>query len=448
MNRRQSIRALAALLLLSFVAFPADAYDTGNLGQADIRVPDGSAAAAIFLFSDMDGWNWQERRLAYALRDQGAAVIGVDLPSYLARIEADEGDCAYLVWDMETLSHAVQRATGGAAYHSPIVAGVGEGAALALAIVGQTPAATIGRTVAAAPSADVPLRKPLCGAAPTATSPTGAAYRLPDSLPGAVEVLPAESPVQAWNALGRRLARLVARAAYEDDDAPPVVELSARPAFDTLAIVYSGDGGWRDLDKSIAEYLQAHGVPVVGVDSLRYFWTKKPPKDAAADLAGLIETYTGDWKVKRVMLVGYSFGADVLPAMINLLPRADHARIVQISLLGLGAATDFEISVGGWVGTDDDEGVKTVPELRRIDPRLIQCLYGEDDGDAACPRLEPLGAEVIKTSGSHHFDGDYDALAEKILDGLKRRSGNQGQIGFSPSGRRASATFSVNDTRQ
>lgn len=436
------IRKLVAALFFC-MAFPAMAYETGNLGDADIRVPDGPAAAAVFLFSDMDGWTWQERRLAYALREQGAAVIGIDLPSYLARLDADKGECAYLVWDMETLSHAVQRDTGGAAYHSPIVAGVGEGGALALAIVGQTPAATIGRTVAADPTAEVPLRKPLCNIQPTVTSAAGATYGLPDKPAGAVEavftpgysvlgqahvaslgggVTVSEARGTAWQALEDRLLKLVAHAADEDDDAPPVIELPAKPAFDTLAIVYSGDGGWRDLDKSIAEYLQRRGVPVVGVDALRYFWTKKAPKDAAADLADLIGSYTSEWKVKRVMLIGYSFGADVLPAMVNLLPQADRERIAQISLLGLGTATDFEISVGDWVGADDDAGVQTIPELRRIDPRLIQCIYGEEDDDAACPKLEPMGAEVIKTTGSHHFDGDYDALAEKILEGLKRRS--------------------------
>jgi type IV secretory pathway VirJ component len=418
------IRALVLAALAWCAAFPAAAFETGNLGQADIRLPDGPAAATVFLFSDMDGWSWQERRLAFALREQGAAVIGIDLPSYLKRLEADGGDCAYLVWDMETLSHTVQRASGGGAYHSPIVAGVGAGGALALAIVGQTPAATIGRTVAAAPSAEVPLRKTLCDTAPIAKTAAGASYRLPDSLPGAVELVPVREPGSAWPALQRALLRLVAHAADEDDDAPPVVELPAKAAFDTVAIVYSGDGGWRDLDKTIAEYLQQRGVPVVGVDSLRYFWAKKTPKDAADDLADLIETYTGEWKAKRVALVGYSFGADVLPAMINLLPQADRGRIAQISLLGLTTGTDFEISVGGWVGADDDESVPTLPELQRIDMTLVQCLYGEDDEDAACPKLEPMGAEVIRTTGSHHFDGDYDALAERILDGLKRRSGN------------------------
>ncbi|TPK10203.1 hypothetical protein FJ543_21975 [Mesorhizobium sp. B2-5-7] len=46
-----------------------------------------------------------------------------------------------------------------------------------------------------------------------------------------------------------------------------------------MAIVLSGDGGWHDLDKTIAEELQSRGVSVVGRDSVRYFWKKKARTD-------------------------------------------------------------------------------------------------------------------------------------------------------------------------
>ena len=49
-----------------------------------------------------------------------------------------------------------------------------------------------------------------------------------------------------------------------------------------MAVIYSGDGGWRDIDKDIAGALQEKGIPVVGVDSLRYFWSEKTPDQVAA----------------------------------------------------------------------------------------------------------------------------------------------------------------------
>ncbi|MEE9877952.1 MAG: hypothetical protein PBU97_16320 [Stenotrophomonas maltophilia] len=44
----------------------------------------------------------------------------------------------------------------------------------------------------------------------------------------------------------------------------------------------SGDGGWAGLDKDVASSLNEHGVAVVGIDSLRYFWSERTPKGFAS----------------------------------------------------------------------------------------------------------------------------------------------------------------------
>jgi type IV secretory pathway VirJ component len=55
---------------------------------------------------------------------------------------------------------------------------------------------------------------------------------------------------------------------------------------------------------------------------------------------------------------------------------------------------------------------------------MIQCFYGADEDDSACPLLLRKGqADVIRTTGGHHFDHDYGALARRILDGFRRRAG-------------------------
>ena len=62
-----------------------------------------------------------------------------------------------------------------------------------------------------------------------------------------------------------------------------------------------------------------------------------------------------------------------------------------------------------------------MPELARLDLARVQCIYGEDEEGNACtdPALAP--AELIRTSGGHHFDGDYEALARMILRSAERR---------------------------
>ena len=200
----------------------------------------------------------------------------------------------------------------------------------------------------------------------------------------------------------------------------PLIELSLAHPSDTVAILYSGDGGWRDLDKQLAAILQQDGLPVVGVDVLRYFWKQRDPAQCAQDLGRIIETYRHKWGARKVVLIGYSFGADVLPALYNRLAPSERAAVVQISLLGFAASADFEVTVAGWLQQHSGNALPTLPEVRRIAPQLLQCFYGEDDDDSACTRIG-TDIELIRTTGSHHFDGDYPALARRIMQGLQQR---------------------------
>ena len=78
----------------------------------------------------------------------------------------------------------------------------------------------------------------------------------------------------------------------------PLAVLPAAARHDTMAIVLSGDGGWRDIDRELGEALSQAGVPTVGIDSLRYFWTRKPPETIAADLTRIVDHFTRTWKVQ------------------------------------------------------------------------------------------------------------------------------------------------------
>ncbi|HKV65505.1 MAG TPA: AcvB/VirJ family lysyl-phosphatidylglycerol hydrolase, partial [Rhodanobacteraceae bacterium] len=40
---------------------------------------------------------------------------------------------------------------------------------------------------------------------------------------------------------------------------------------DVLTILYSGDGGWADLDKQLGTVFATRGIPVLGINSFKYF---------------------------------------------------------------------------------------------------------------------------------------------------------------------------------
>jgi type IV secretory pathway VirJ component len=52
-----------------------------------------------------------------------------------------------------------------------------------------------------------------------------------------------------------------------------------------------------------------------------------------------------------------------------------------------------------------------------VGPALL-CFYGDDDKtESLCTALAPP-AQVFRVDGGHHFGGDYDGLAEKILGAI------------------------------
>src|SRR5262245_17941303 len=63
----------------------------------------------------------------------------------------------------------------------------------------------------------------------------------------------------------------------------PLIEVPAPPSDGTvMAFFASGDGGWADLDATIARAFAAQGIPVVGLNSLKYFQKRRTPDRAAS----------------------------------------------------------------------------------------------------------------------------------------------------------------------
>jgi len=423
---------------------------TGRLGDVRLVKPDVSPQGLVFLFSSAEGWSSEDDRVAAGLAHEGAIVIGVDFDAYRKALDASEGQCLYLLSEIESLSQQVQRSEGVASYASPLLVGSGEAGALVSAALTQTPFATVAGVVAVDPTEAVRTRLPLCPGAKSQRTEAGFVYAPVKTLTGTWTVgltrtadVAGRAHVKAAIAAGMP-GTLTEGAENESPDALlvrlaaaqltpvepsvatlhlPLVELSATAPTDVMAVVLSGDGGWRDLDKTIAEWLRNHGVNVVGWDSLRYFWTKRTPEDVARDLDSVLRTYGERWHARNVALIGYSFGADVLPFAYNRLTDEARTDVVQVSLLAFSHSTEFVVHVSAWLGAGPSkDALPNADEAARMPAQLVQCFYGRDEDDTRCPELEQAGVEVVATSGGHHFDGNYDALAARILAGLERRA--------------------------
>ena len=196
----------------------------------------------------------------------------------------------------------------------------------------------------------------------------------------------------------------------------PVVEVPSVKPSDNVTLFYSGDGGWRDLDRTVAEEMAALNYPVVGVDVLRYFWDRKTPEQAAIDLSATMEYYRKNWGTKMFTLAGFSFGADIMPVIYNRLPSQDKDNVTLLVLIALAKSADFEIHVSGWLGQNKGE-MPLSSEWAMIPKSKILCIYGaEEKADTACTDLINSEATIMELPGGHHFDEDYPKLTREILD--------------------------------
>ncbi|HEY0017588.1 MAG TPA: AcvB/VirJ family lysyl-phosphatidylglycerol hydrolase [Longimicrobium sp.] len=197
----------------------------------------------------------------------------------------------------------------------------------------------------------------------------------------------------------------------------PIRELpAARDTGRVFAVVLTGDGPTGGTGKRVAADLAAHGIPSVIWHSLRYYWSPKTPEQAARDLDGVIRQYGERWGKEKVVLVGYSMGADVLPFLVNRLPDDTRARIGGVALLALAHDAVFEFRIEQWWRTSSAPRFATRPEVEKLAGLPVVCVWGRGDDKAACPAMATAPMRVVELKGGHHFEGDRPRLLRVVRE--------------------------------
>lgn len=431
----------------------------GRFDGVAIYPPPGKLTGFAFVLSGADGWQHREIEIARQLNTHGALVAGIDTQRLYAALEAADDDCLFLDGDFENLGRFIEAYENVPGYLPPILVGEGRGATLAYMLDAQGPVGTFTGAISLGFCPPTGLRRPFCAADDLRyvggpVQPPKPDQRLP--LPKSPGVLAPSSKLSApwtWIDAGvpacsapidpgfpdlKEARRIVSAASNRDRlylkqydalaaslqhliAAPPasladlpLIEMPNSAPGDSFAVLLSGDGGWAGLDKDVGEALKAHGIPVVGVDSLRYFWGKRSPEVLAKDVDRIIRYYAAHWQRSRVLLIGYSQGANVLPFAYNRLPQTTRAMVAVTAMMGLEARADFEFHVTNWVGSSS--GLPIAPEVQKFDGGHPLCVYGVEEDDSLCPSLDPQKIRLVKLPGGHHFDGNYDHLAQIILE--------------------------------
>lgn len=207
------------------------------------------------------------------------------------------------------------------------------------------------------------------------------------------------------------------RASETLSDLPVHITEPPGGAASAVVVFWSGDGGWSGSMQGIADALVQRGYGVAGVSSLRYFWYKQAPEVMAEDTARIAAHFAKTWQTDRIVLVGYSFGADVLPFAWPYMPEAIRDQTTLMALLSPFKKTEFEISLMGMLGiVRGDHQVE--PAIEALPADLVLCLTGEKETDMACS-LEG-GYEIASVPGGHSYDRNWALIAD-IIDGAVRQ---------------------------
>ena len=195
----------------------------------------------------------------------------------------------------------------------------------------------------------------------------------------------------------------------------PLVEIPPLHDGAPLAVFVSGDGGWRAIDRRVAEGLHGRGYGVVGLIASRFFASRRSPEEASLALARILDHYTRAWHTRQAITIGYSRGAGVLPFMINRLPPRLRRDVTLVALIGLERTIDFQVTPFDLLRSRPTPvEIPVRDEVEKLRDTRVLCIYGVREEDSLCRELPPLLVVRVPEPGSHHFAGNYDQLARTI----------------------------------
>ena len=195
----------------------------------------------------------------------------------------------------------------------------------------------------------------------------------------------------------------------------PVQEWPATSHDKPFIFYISGDGGLNKFSTDLCIALNKAGYEVVALNARAYFWDKKTPEKTATDVNNYLSRKLTGRENQQVVLIGYSFGADVLPFIIGRLSKNIHENLRVSFMLASSGTTDFEIHWSDIMGENIKRSMDVVSEINKLagDNIVIVTASNEHTLNLNEISLKKYTHEILP--GGHHFDGDTEEVASVLL---------------------------------
>lgn len=190
----------------------------------------------------------------------------------------------------------------------------------------------------------------------------------------------------------------------------------------TSAVFFSGDMGFNTgMAPRIARHLADQGIAVVGVNSLTAFAGGVDAGSAAAVVRGAVTRALAVPGTRRVLLIGQSFGANIVLAGAAALPPDLRARVPLIELVVPADTMQSRATPGGVI--DEGNAGAALPYARRLATGPVLCIHGETEEDSLCPEWRQANVRTVLLPGDHYLQHDDALVAATLLHGFNMLAG-------------------------
>ena len=195
----------------------------------------------------------------------------------------------------------------------------------------------------------------------------------------------------------------------------PVEEWAATSHNKPAMFYITGDGGLNNFSRGLCESLNKKGYDVFALNAKAYFWKGRTPQQTTDDINNYLSKKITGRNNKQLVLIGYSFGADVLPFVINRLSKDIQENIMASFIIASSGSTDFEIHWADFFGDNNKRSMDVVTEINKLSSENVVIIDASTETSLAVNKISLKKYKHEVLSGSHHFDGKTEEIAATIL---------------------------------
>lgn len=229
------------------------------------------------------------------------------------------------------------------------------------------------------------------------------------------------SAVLAIMLIGAGLTVYWGRLGYFGGDLYVPVKAQGTPApahRGLAAVIISGDMGFKvGMGRRIADRLAADGIPVLGVNSLVYFRARRSPAEVRSLLKDAVRRGLAFGHADRLLLIGQSYGADMVHVGLVGLPPLLRAKLAMVALVVPTDTVMYQASPAEMLDLVPADAA-AVDTGRRLDWVPLLCVHGREEENSLCPLLHQPNVRVIVMPGGHPLRRDADGLYRHLIESL------------------------------